>query len=80
MLKLAIDYVFTVYQLGTLAMGHSEAFKTIHTNLAQFVSDRINEEQARVILADLNIPDAPEGNYLVDAQLKLIKRLLPAAE
>ena len=79
-LKPAIDYAFTVYQLGTLAMRHSEAFKSIHTNFAQFISERITEDQAAVILNGLNIPGAPEGNYLIDTQLKLINRLLPVFE
>ena len=79
-LKPAIDYVFTVYQLGTLAMRHSEAFKTTQSDFAKFISDRINEEQARVILGRLDIPDSPEGNYLVDTQLKLIKRLIQVSE
>ena len=76
----AIDYVFTTYQLGTLAMRHSEAFKTIQTNFARSISEIITEEQAAAILSNLNIPDAPEGNYLIDAQLKLIKRLLPVSD
>ena len=76
----AIDYTLTVYQLGTLAMRHSEAFKTIHRGLSQFISQKISEEQATAILNGLNIPDAPEGNYLVETQLKMIKRHLPNAE
>ena len=79
-LKLAINYTFTVYQLGALSMRHSKAYKAIHTKLYKYLLRRISEDQASVVLSRLNIPDAPEGNYLVDTQLKLIKRHLSNAE
>ena len=78
-LKPAIDYTFTVYQLGTLAMRHSDDFKKIHTDFSEFFAEKITEEQAGEILKGLNIPNAPEGSYLIDTQLQLIRRLKPDA-
>ena len=79
-LKPAIDYTFMIYQLGTLAIGQTEIFKRTHLQLSQSISEIVTEEQANAILKSIDIPDAPEGNYLVEAQLKLIKRHLPVAE
>ena len=75
-LKPWIDYLFMFYQLGTLAMRHSEDIKHIHRELVQFISLRINEKQATIILKRLEIPNAPEGNFLVETQLKLLRRLI----
>ena len=61
-------------------MRYSEDFKDVQTDLAQSISNKITEEQAIEILDGLDIPNDPEGNYLVATQLKLIKRLIQVSE
>ena len=84
-LKPEIDYLFMVYQLKSIAMRQSKEFKAIlegdedSDGFIKFIEDRITEEQAEAILENLkgNFPESPEGNYLVESQLKMLKRNLP---
>ena len=72
--KPAIDYTFTVYQLGTLA--HYEEFKSTQIHLSNLLSERITEYQVSAIIDNLKLPDNLDGNYLLETQLKLIARHL----
>ena len=76
MLKPAIDYTFAVYQLGTLSLKHTTQFKNIHSGLSEFISHRISEEQALEVLNHIDIPIAPEGNFLIHTQLELIRKVI----
>lgn len=77
-LRLAIDYVLAVYQLGTIAMRHSEAFKQIHEALADRLLQRMTSEQIQHVVDSIVIPPTPPNpnNYLVQTQLDILRRRL----
>ena len=72
-LKPAIDYGFMVYQLASISILHSQETR----QMIESLKDRFTEEQAANILANINLPEAPEGNYLVKTQLDILRRHLP---
>jgi len=72
-LKPAIDYSLIVNQLASISMLHSQEIRQFTESL----KDRFTEEQATNILTNINLPEAPEGNYFVKTQLDILRRHLP---
>ena len=89
-LKRAIEYTFTVYQLSSIPMRYSHKFKSIFdahedrdgedtAGLLELIKEKITENQAETILENLKlkVPESPQGHYLVESQIKLLRRHLP---
>jgi hypothetical protein len=72
-LKPAIDYIFVVNQLASISMLHSQEIR----QMIESLKNRFTEEQAANILANINLPEAPEGNYLVKTRVDILRRHLP---
>lgn len=71
--KPAIDYVIMVYQLVMLKMFHSEAFNIFHADLSQYMLKK-RFFTAENYLKTFDIPNATEGNYFIETNLKILKR------
>ena len=83
-IKSAAKYVFSVYQLATIAMRHSEDFENMQDTVMNILTQNsLENEQCETILTNLsdtiqNIKsqNADSRNYLIDTQLDLIERLI----
>lgn len=78
--KPAIDYTCSVFELGSIAMRYSAAFKNIlNTTNDLLESHGLGDKQCSNILTNIigTIPHAPKSNYLIYIKLRLIKRLMP---
>ena len=71
-LKSAVVYSFMIYQLGTLAMRHSEEFKLIKYELTKYIKTIVSEEKIQAILHNINIPE-DHASYLVKTQFDLLR-------
>ena len=72
-LKPAVDYLFMVYQLGSVAIRHSNQMKLIHSNIANLLKNGITTDKLNDVLECLRntIPKTHE-KILIDSQLKMI--------
>ncbi|MFK7826147.1 MAG: hypothetical protein AB8G05_18485 [Oligoflexales bacterium] len=68
--------VFTIYQIGTLTIRHSDEFKEIHSILSHFIFENISDNKVKSILKSIELPKLTEKNHFVDTQIKLIKSYL----
>ena len=81
-LQPAINYVFAIYQLGTLAMRQTMEYIEIKNDLANFISQNISLVEVNGILNGFkyNFPKSPAEHYLIETQLKLIKKFFTSAK
>ena len=85
LLKQVINYTLVAYQLASIPLMHSSGFETIqighetsqrHRFAAWSLINSITEERAENILASIPLPEAAQGDYLAESQIKILKRHL----
>ena len=78
--KLAIHFSFIIYQLGSISFSNSKFFeplRSLQRVLVEAIEMNISEQEAQGILENIVLPEIPVKNFLIDRQLKIIKRHLP---
>ena len=82
MLAHAIGDLLMVYQLGSIPMRYSGAFKQIQDKFAAFILEKMTPEEAqRVINSDIPAPPSDPNNCFVQTELNMLRRCLsPTAQ
>ena len=78
MLDRALGDLLMVYQLGSIPMRHSGAFKQIQNNFADFISRTMTPEEIERVVDSIDIPATPPdpSNYFVQTELNMLRRCL----
>ena len=78
MLACALGDLLMVYQLGSIPMRYSGAFKQIQDNFAAFILEKMTPKQIKNAVDSIGIPATPSDphNCFVQTELNMLRRCL----
>jgi hypothetical protein len=69
LLKPVVESIIAFFQLSSLTMKHSDAYNNLLKNkensFIKIINESITEEQARNILANIQVPEVPKDQFLI---------------
>lgn len=75
-LKPAIKYAFLIYQTQAVTLRHTGALNDLHDEIAASISANMSQKKMTSQLKAIDLPISPAGNFLVNTQLKLVKKII----